>query len=118
MATERERTSFGITAAVLVALIVLLNTMPVGKWQRQENEPVRITVVQTGQQLNEETVCLPGWSEEKGDSALYIASANSDIYHRPECRYIQQIREENRMCYSETVMKNLGMRPCKVCMGG
>ena len=46
----------------------------------------------------------------------YIASINSEVYHRNRCRYIRKISPANLRGFEsvEKVQKS-GRRPCKVC---
>jgi len=46
----------------------------------------------------------------------YIASKNSNIFHKPDCRWANRIKPENLVGYNskEEVMK-AGKRPCKMC---
>jgi len=47
---------------------------------------------------------------------VYVASKNSGVFHKPDCRWAQNISEENRISYSsrEEAIK-AGKRPCKSC---
>jgi len=46
----------------------------------------------------------------------YVASNNSNIFHKPECRWAQNISKENLITYKsrEEAIK-AGKRPCKTC---
>ncbi|MFP3897218.1 MAG: thermonuclease family protein [Anaerolineales bacterium] len=47
---------------------------------------------------------------------IYVASANSDKYHDPSCRYAENILPENRVCFgSKEEAEDAGYVPCKVC---
>ncbi len=58
--------------------------------------------------------------EKDEDSAIseqkYVASKSSSIFHKPECRWAQNISQENLVTYKskEEAMK-AGKRPCKTC---
>ena len=46
----------------------------------------------------------------------YVASRNSDVFHRLSCHYVDQINPENKIYFStrdEAIAS--GRRPCKVC---
>jgi hypothetical protein len=47
---------------------------------------------------------------------VYVASKNSGVFHKPDCRSAQNISEENRITYNsrEEAVK-AGKRPCKLC---
>jgi PKD repeat protein len=49
-------------------------------------------------------------------SQQYVASKNSDVFHRPSCSYVAQINPENRV-YFATRGEALGSgrRPCSQC---
>lgn len=46
----------------------------------------------------------------------YVASVNSEVFHKPSCKYVAKIREHNLTGFEtrEDVVKS-GRRPCKVC---
>ena len=46
----------------------------------------------------------------------YVASKNSNIFHKPECRWAKNISEENLVKYkSKDEAIKAGKRPCKTC---
>ncbi len=46
----------------------------------------------------------------------YVASTTSDKYHRPDCRYAEKIKSENRIEFSDVwEAREAGYSPCKVC---
>jgi hypothetical protein len=46
----------------------------------------------------------------------YVASKNSKIFHKPECRWAKRIKPENLVGYnSKEEVSKAGKRPCKVC---
>lgn len=48
--------------------------------------------------------------------AEYIGSRHSDKYHRPNCRYVQMIKIENRVVFQTAQeAQQAGYVPCKVC---
>ena len=49
----------------------------------------------------------------------YVASVNSDIFHRSSCDYVDSILEENRTYYLSKLRAIIdGKQPCSVCMPG
>ncbi|WP_346430122.1 Ada metal-binding domain-containing protein [Methanocella conradii] len=47
---------------------------------------------------------------------LYYASSKSDVFHRPGCRYVSQIKSSNLITFSSRhEALDAGYRPCKVC---
>jgi hypothetical protein len=48
--------------------------------------------------------------------SMYVASKNSEVFHRPECRWAQKIAEKNLVRYnSRDEAIKAGKRPCKMC---
>lgn len=48
-----------------------------------------------------------------------VASVNSDVYHRPGCRYVTRIADHNLRGYNGAAhAERHGLRPCKVCEPG
>ena len=46
----------------------------------------------------------------------YVASVNSEVFHQPNCRYAQRIKQNNLVGFkSREDAVNSGRRPCKVC---
>lgn len=46
----------------------------------------------------------------------YVASRDSDKYHRLSCHYVDQILKENRVYYkTEEAARRAGKSPCSVC---
>ena len=47
-----------------------------------------------------------------------VGSWNSDVYHKPTCRYVKAIKSYNKRYFaSPTAAKKSGYRPCKICKG-
>ena len=47
---------------------------------------------------------------------LFVGSVNSDVYHRPTCRYAKQINADNEIWFSSSAdAKAKGYRPCEIC---
>lgn len=58
---------------------------------------------------------LPPPCEPDLDSK-YVGSINSNVYHYPDCRYVQRIKPENKIWFSSSEdARTHGYRPCKVC---
>lgn len=76
---------------------------------RGENEPP----------VNKTSVVLvePKPKEEKKETGEFVASKNSDKFHRKSCQYVDQIYESNIVYYKnrESAIK-AGKSPCSVCM--
>ena len=46
----------------------------------------------------------------------FVGSVNSDVYHRPGCRYAERIQPENLVKFKDAeAADRRGYRPCKVC---
>jgi len=46
----------------------------------------------------------------------FVASKNSKIYHRPECKYVKRIKEENKIWFkSVKEAEDKGFKPDKYC---
>lgn len=53
---------------------------------------------------------------QQNTEAYYVASAKSDKFHRPNCRYVKQIKPENRVEYqSRSKALSAEKTPCLVC---
>lgn len=49
------------------------------------------------------------------DTEKYVASRNSNKYHKADCVWAKKIKPENRIYYSEEEFKKRGYVRCKVC---
>ena len=50
------------------------------------------------------------------EPGYYVASSESDVFHKPNCRYVKQIKSENKITFnSKQDAINAGYRACKVC---
>ena len=59
---------------------------------------------------------IPAADREATEEEGYVASKNSTVFHRPSCKWVERIKEENRIRFTtreEAIEK--GYRPCKVC---
>ena len=46
----------------------------------------------------------------------FVGSKNSDVYHYPSCRYVQNIHPENMIWFKDAAdASSQGYRPCLVC---
>ena len=58
-------------------------------------------------------------ARERMGKPYYVASVNSDIFHRSSCDYVDSILEENRTYYLSKLRAIIdGKQPCSVCMPG
>lgn len=47
---------------------------------------------------------------------LYIYSKNSKTYHKPDCKWVKRISQENQVCIkTEEELKELNLKPCGTC---
>jgi methylphosphotriester-DNA--protein-cysteine methyltransferase len=57
---------------------------------------------------------LLGYVQAQGQ---YVGSINSDVYHLPTCKYVEQINPENRIWFaSEQEAIDKDYKPCSVCL--
>ena len=45
---------------------------------------------------------------------LYVASKNSNIYHKPDCKWAKRIKPENLICF-KSIEEVKDLNPCKTC---
>ncbi len=46
----------------------------------------------------------------------YVASKNSEVFHKPQCRWAKKISKRNLVGYNSTdEAVKAGKRPCKLC---
>tara|TARA_Y100000310_G_C20647480_1_gene797454 strand:+ start:256 stop:774 length:519 start_codon:yes stop_codon:yes gene_type:complete len=58
-------------------------------------------------QVEDQTKGLWLCEEQKSD-CLYVASKNSKVYHKPECKFAKKIKPENLICFtSEEQVKDM-----------
>jgi len=58
----------------------------------------------------------PGQVADTSKKGLFVASKNSNIYHKPDCVSAKNIKEENKIWFnSEIEAQNKGYRPSKSC---
>lgn len=53
------------------------------------------------------------------NAVKYVASQNARVFHRPGCKFANQISKENRLTYGAEVtydrLLEIGMKPCEQC---
>lgn len=53
------------------------------------------------------------------NAVKYVASQNARVFHRPGCKFANQISKENRLTYGADVtydrLLEIGMKPCEQC---
>ena len=53
---------------------------------------------------------------ESMEGAEYVGSRNSDKFHEPACRWVNEIKTSNRLCFeSRSVAESFGYEPCGTC---
>ena len=134
---KRRRTRLEVILAVACAALVV--TSAVLGYKVYEFRGMVIAFVSVNDELLQENKALEAQLEEaKSESAgldsytmgylearermgkpYYVASVNSDIFHRSSCDYVDSILEENRTYYLSKLRAIIdGKQPCSVCMPG
>lgn len=134
---KRRRTRLEVILAVACAALVI--TSAVLGYKVYEFRGMVIAFVSVNDELLQENKALEAQLEEaQSESAgldsytmgylearermgkpYYVASVNSDIFHRPSCDYVDSILEENRTYYLSKLRAIIdGKQPCSVCMPG
>ena len=134
---KRGRTRLEVILAVACAALVI--TSAVLGYKVYEFRGMVIAFVSVNDELLQETKALEAQLEEaQSESAgldsytmgylearermgqpYYVASVNSDIFHRSSCDYVDSILEENRTYYLSKLRAIIdGKQPCSVCMPG
>lgn len=56
------------------------------------------------------------WNCEKTNlDCKYVGSKNSNVYHKPDCKFVKKIKSENLVCYNkDEEVKDL--EPCNTCI--
>lgn len=58
----------------------------------------------------------PVLSSEQTSEYMFVGSKNSNIYHKPSCKWAQKIVSYNLVTFKDAAdAKSYGYRPCKVC---
>ena len=134
---KRGRTRLEVILAVACAALVV--TSAVLGYKVYEFRGMVIAFVSVNDELLQENKALEAQLEEaQSESAgldsytmgylearermgqpYYVASVNSDIFHRSSCDYVDRILEENRTYYLSKLRAIIdGKQPCSVCMPG
>ena len=134
---KRRRTRLEVILAVACAALVV--TSAVLGYKVYEFRGMVIAFVSVNDELLQENKVLEAQLEEaRSESAgldsytmgylearermgkpYYVASVNSDIFHRSSCDYVDSILEENRTYYLSKLRAIIdGKQPCSVCMPG
>lgn len=134
---KRGRTRLEVILAVACAALVI--TSAVLGYKVYEFRGMVIAFVSVNDELLQENKALEAQLEEaQSESAgldsytmgylearaqmghpYYVASVNSDIFHRSSCDYVDNILEENRTYYLSKLRAIIdGNQPCSVCMPG
>lgn len=134
---KRRRTRLEVILAVACAALVV--TSAVLGYKVYEFRGMVIAFVSVNDELLQENKALEAQLEEaQSESAgldsytmgylearermgkpYYVASVNSDIFHRSSCDYVDSILEENRTYYLSKLRAIIdGKQPCSVCMPG
>lgn len=134
---KRGRTRLEVILAVACAALVV--TSAVLGYKVYEFRGMVIAFVSVNDELLQENKALEAQLEEaQSESAgldsytmgylearaqmghpYYVASVNSDIFHRSSCDYVDSILEENRTYYLSKLRAIIdGKQPCSVCMPG
>lgn len=134
---KRGRTRLEVILAVACAALVV--TSAVLGYKVYEFRGMVIAFVSVNDELLQENKVLEAQLEEaRSESAgldsytmgylearermgqpYYVASVNSDIFHRSSCDYVDSILEENRTYYLSKLRAIIdGKQPCSVCMPG
>jgi hypothetical protein len=59
---------------------------------------------------------FPDQESESVSAAKYIGNADSHIFHSPNCKYVKQMSEGNKVSFnSRDAATSAGYTPCKVC---
>lgn len=134
---KRGRTRLEVILAVACAALVIMSA--VLGYKVYEFRGMVIAFVSVNDELLQENKALEAQLEEaQSESAgldsytmgylearermglpSYVASVNSDIFHRSSCDYVDSILEENRTYYLSKLRAIIdGKQPCSVCMPG
>lgn len=134
---KRGRTRLEVILAVACAALVI--TSAVLGYKVYEFRGMVIAFVSVNDELLQENKALEAQLEEaQSESAgldsytmgylearermgqpYYVASVNSDIFHRSSCDYVDSILEENRTYYLSKLRAIIdGKQPCSVCIPG
>lgn len=61
-------------------------------------------------------LCLSTAPSAMAATAKYVSSKNSDVFHRPDCRIIEQMKVKNLVGYtSKGEAMSAGKKKCEIC---
>lgn len=95
---------------LLISLISFqLGTLKGEKWQQdpliiekvpEQNiyEPGKV-LGESSENINISKEIVENKASNKADSCLFVGSKNSDKYHKDDCRWAEQIKPDNRVCF-------------------
>jgi hypothetical protein len=70
----------------------------------------------SGDQLETEQEVETDYEDDEVVKGCYVGSTTSNKYHRPDCRYAEKIKPDNRIIFSGAQeAEEAGYLPCKVC---
>ncbi|KUK44144.1 MAG: Uncharacterized protein XD72_1468 [Methanothrix harundinacea] len=70
----------------------------------------------SGAQMEAELEVETDYEDDEMVGSFYVGSTTSNKYHRPDCRYAEKIKDENRIFFSNVAeAEEAGYSPCKVC---
>lgn len=115
-----NKTIIGIVSICCIGLIVLIaisGMFSPDKPTSTNISPTNNTNTSTPSPTNSSSSQNVSNSSSNHDSGItYVASANSNVFHRPGCRYVNQIKEKNKIYFnSRDEAINAGYHPCEVC---
>ena len=62
------------------------------------------------------TIVCSNPSGPSSSPGYYVASSTSDVFHKPDCRYVDQINAENKITFnSRQDAIDAGYHACSVC---
>ena len=113
---KRGRTRLEVILAVACAALVVTSAVLL-----QENKALEAQLEEAKSESAGLDSYTMGYLEarERMGKPYYVASVNSDIFHRSSCDYVDSILEENRTYYLSKLRAIIdGKQPCSVCMPG
>jgi hypothetical protein len=89
--------------------------------QAYKTANIQKTQIQVADTDQSEPLKGPNQTEQRAAEKLtsqyrYVASKNSSVFHKPDCRWAQNISQDNLVTYnSRNEAIQAGKRPCKLC---
>jgi len=125
--TNQERFLFGLT--IILISIISFRAGEVKEREKQSSEMKVFINSQSPFNIEEkQAIALGKAIQRKGlakeveiqesstdneEECQYIGSKNSDKYHIPSCRWAEQIKPENKVCFkSPKEAEKMGYKPC------